>query len=215
MTDETEPCCFDDWASYHAKRARRRRLGVSAELIGGLEAAGLRGRTILDVGCGAGGLVLEALERGAGSATGVDLSAASIQEARRIASERGLAARTSFEVADGSVATLAPHDIVVLDKVFCCYADVDGLLRNSLAAARSVYGFSVPPSVGLRGAIRRAVARLRNAWFRLRRAKFGSFRTYVHDVRALDAGVRAAGFTPVYSRRRLAWDLAVYRRAEG
>jgi len=214
VTDEPEPCCFDDWSGSYAKRARSRRVGgVSSDLIRGLEAAGLSGRTVLDVGCGAGGLVLETLERGAEAATGVDLSTASIEEARRIASERGLAARATFRVEDGALASLEPHDVVVLDKVFCCYEDVDALLRNSLGAARSVYGFSVPPSAGLRGAFQRALAAASNVWYRLRRSRFGSFRAYVHDVTALDAGVRAAGFEPLFSRRRFTWDLAVYRRA--
>jgi magnesium-protoporphyrin O-methyltransferase len=101
----------------------------------------------------------------------------------------------------------------VLDKVFCCYPDVDALLTNSLAAARSVYAFSVPPSAGFRGGIRKAFARAANTWHRLRRRKFAGFREHVHDVAALDARVRAAGFTAVFSRRRFAWDLAVYTRS--
>ena len=164
------------------------------------------------MGCGAGGLALEALERGAETATGVDLSTASIEAARRIAAERGVGARARFEVADGATVPLEPHDVVVLDKVFCCYADVDGLLESSLGASRLVYGFSVPASTGPRGALSRALMRMSNAWYRLRRRKFGSFRTYVHDVVALDTRVRAAGFEPVFSRRRFGWDLAVYRR---
>jgi magnesium-protoporphyrin O-methyltransferase len=214
VADEPERCCFDDWSACYAKRARSRRLGaVSTDLIRGLGAAGLEGRTVLDVGCGAGGLVLETLDRGAARATGVDLSSSSIEEARRISSERGLADRARFEVGDGASAILEPHDVVVLDKVFCCYPNVDGLLENSLAAARSVYAFSVPPSTGFRGGVRRALARLENAWYRLRRRKFGGFRTYVHDVAALDARVRAAGFTAVSSRRRLGWDLSVYAQS--
>jgi len=214
MADEPERCCFDDWSSCYAKRARSRRLGaVSTDLVRGLDAAGVEGRTVLDVGCGAGGLVLETLDRGAVSATGVDLSSESIGAARRISSERGLADRARFEVGDGASAALAPHDVVVLDKVFCCYPDVDGLLANSLAVARSVYAFSVPPSSGLRGSVRRALARAANGWYRLRRSRFGGFQTYVHDVAALDARVRAAGFTAVFSRRRFGWDLAVYARS--
>ncbi len=216
MADELEPCCFDDWSGYYAKRARSRRLGgVSEDLLRGLDVAGLRDVTILDVGCGAGGLVLEALHRGAASATGVDLSTASIEQARGIAAERGLAARATFLVADGARTTLAPHDVVVLDKVFCCYADVDALLERSLGAARSVFGFTVPPSTGARGAIRRALAALSNAWYRLRPRRFGTFRTHVHDVGTIDARVRAAGFQPVFERRRFAWDVAVYRRPSG
>jgi magnesium-protoporphyrin O-methyltransferase len=213
VTDEPERCCFDDWTGCYARRARRRRLGgPSTDLVAALEDAGLGGRTVLDVGCGAGGLVLETLERGARSATGIDLSAAAIGEARRISVERGIADRATFAVGDGASEHLAPHDVVVLDKVFCCYPDVGGLLTNSLGAARSVYAFSLPPSAGLRGAVRRWLARMQNRWYRLRRSKFGGFQTYVHDVAAIDASVRAAGFRRRFARRRFAWDLAVYVR---
>lgn len=213
MDHEPERCCFDDWADFYARRARRRRLGgVSRDLIRGLEDGGLRGRTILDVGCGAGGLVLEALERGATSATGFDLSPASIEQARRISSERGLGERARFAVADGSDAPLDAHDVVVLDKVFCCFADADRLLANTLPAARSVYAFTVPPSAGLRGAARRTLATVENAWYALRPRRYGGFRSHVHDVGALDAGIRDAGFRPAFARRRLWWDVRVYAR---
>lgn len=213
MPDEPERCCFDDWVGCYSRRARRRRLGgPSQDLLDGLTRAGLEGRTILDVGCNAGGLALETLDRGAQAATGIDLSAAAIQEARRLSGERGLAERATFEVADGSTAPLAPHDVVVLDKVFCCYPDPGALLANSLAAARSVYAFSIPPSAGFRGAVQRALSRIANGWYRLRRRKFGGFRTYIHDVAALDDGVRAAGFEPLVSRHRFAWHVAVYAR---
>lgn len=213
MTDEPERCCFDDWADFYAKRARRRRLGgVSRDVIQALERTGLRDRTILDVGCGAGGLVFETLERGARSATGIDLSKASIGQARRVASERGLETRADFSIGDAATAPLARHDVVVLDKVFCCWDDADGLLSNSLSAAGSVYAFSVPPSEGLRGTVRRVVAAVENWSYRLRRRRYGDFRTRIHDVAALEARVLAAGFGRVVSHRRFGWDVRVYAR---
>lgn len=214
MADESERCCFDNWSAYYAKRARSGRLGaVSRDLVRGLDVAGLEGRTVLDVGCGAGGLALETLGHGATRVSGVDLSTASIGEARRISAERGLADRARFDVADGATAALEAHDVVVLDKVFCCYPNVEPLLENSLSAARSVYAFSVPPSEGIRGRVRKALAWIENGWYRLRRRRCGGFRTHVHDVAALAARARAAGFTEVFSRRRFGWDLAVYVRA--
>lgn len=213
MAHEPEGCCFDDWTATYAKRARERRLGgVSRDLVRGLHEAGLRGRTILDVGCGAGGLIFEALERGATAATGVDLSSTSIEQARLISSERGLGDRATFAVADGSSTPLGARDVVVLDKVFCCFADADRLLSNSLTAARSVYAFAVPASSGLRGAVARVLAGIENGWYRLRPRRYGGFRTYVHDIGILDASVRAQGFERRSSRRRLLWDVAVYGR---
>jgi hypothetical protein len=49
--------------------------------------------------------------------------------------------------------------------------------------------------------------------YRLREKRYRGFRTFVHDVRAMDERVREAGFRPVRrERRRLVWDLAVYAR---
>ena len=102
---------------------------------------------------------------------------------------------------------------MLLNRVLCCYPDVDSLLDNSLSAARSVYAFTAPPSVGLAGIFARAETRMANAWFRIRDRKFRGFRVHVHDLEAVDRRVREAGFLPVTEgRRRLVWHLAVYER---
>jgi magnesium-protoporphyrin O-methyltransferase len=210
-----EPCCFDDWTDHWASRARKKRLvaAISRHLLDAVEEAGLDDRTVLDLGCGVGDVAIEAVRRGAASARGYDLSATSIAAARALATERGVGDRTTFEVGDGARVELAPADVVVLNRVFCCYPDVDALLERSLAAAGAVYAFTIPRSTGLAGRIARLQTRLGNAWYRLRAAKFRGFRVFVHDVGVIDARVRAAGFRPVRrEHRRLAWDLAVYAR---
>jgi magnesium-protoporphyrin O-methyltransferase len=212
--DEPGGCCFDGWAAREAARARRRRVhGVSSILFDLLEAQGLSGRDLLDLGCGTGGLAVESVARGARAASGVDLSAAMIAEARRLSEDAGTADRTTFEVGDGATVPLAPHDVVVLNKVFCCYPHVGALLANSLGAARSVYAFAIPASRGVRGFVARLVIGLENVVFRMRPSTFHGFRVFVHDVRAIDAEVRAAGFDRLAARRRFGWDVALYARA--
>lgn len=186
-------------------------VGVSRVLLGALERAGFRGRTVLELGCGVGGLTIEMVARGAARATGVDLSPRSIEQAARLAEEAGLAGRCSFLVGDGAAMELERHDVVVLGKVICCYPDADALLARSLAAAGSVYGFVVPVSTGLWGLATRAVVLAENAFFRVRRSRF---RAYVHDVPRIEARVREAGFTPLAAARRLWWHWAVYVRRE-
>jgi magnesium-protoporphyrin O-methyltransferase len=210
-----ESCCFDDWVDNWASRARKKRVvaKVTAPLFAALVEAGLRDRTVLDLGCGIGDLSIEAVAAGAAGANGFDLSAKAIDAARDLARARGVADRTAFEVGDGSKVDLPSSDVVVLNRVFCCYPDVDGLLERSLAAARHVYAFTIPRSTGFAGAVARAQTRLANVWYRLRASKFGGFRVYVHDIRRIDARVRAAGFEPIRrEHRRIAWDLAVYAR---
>ena len=214
-TDDGERCCFDDWvpgwqAQLRTKEVARR---VSAALLEAVTETGLEGRSVLDLGCGVGDLSVASVGRGAASARGYDLSKAAIAAARALASERGVADRTAFEVGDAARTELPPADVVVLNRVFCCYPNVDALLLRSVAAARSVYAFTIPRSRGLAGVFGRISIAFGNAYYRLRAKKYGGFRAYVHDVDAIDARVRAAGFSPVRrSRIRFTWELAIYAR---
>ena len=220
MTDDPRPeyCCFDEWAVQNASRARDRGVGapITGAMLSALEARGLSGRTVLDLGCGTGDLALGALARGADRASGIDLSAGAIEQARVLASERGLEERTAFTVGDGSSEPLARHDVVALNRVLCCYPSVDRLLENSLGAAGAVYAYTAPVHAGPVGVFNRFWVRLANASFRLRRKRFRGFRAFVHDLDSVDRAIAAAGFRPVHgSRERFVWRLAVFARSDG
>jgi magnesium-protoporphyrin O-methyltransferase len=214
---EPGSCCFDDWVDHWEKQAKKKPTvaGVTAHLLDALEEAGLSGRTVLDVGCGIGDLALATLGRGAVRATGVDLSTRAIRHAAVLARERGLADRATFEVGDGSRLDLPEADVVVLNRVLCCYTDADALLQRTLAAAGSVYAFTAPVSGGPIGLANRSWTWIWNVVYRIRRKKYAGFQTYVHDLRDIDRRVRLAGFRPVrHEHRRVVWDLAVYARTD-
>jgi SAM-dependent methyltransferase len=62
-----------------------------------VEGLSLHGKTILDIGCGSGGIALHLVERhGAAQATGFDVEQPVIEAALQRASTRGLAQRASF-----------------------------------------------------------------------------------------------------------------------
>jgi predicted RNA methylase len=215
MANEPEDCCFDDWVGCWSKRVRTKptAAGVTVPLLEALEEAGVRDRTVLDIGCGIGDVASGTVQRGASQAFGVELSPRAVAEARKLAAARGVADRVTFTVGDGAKVELPRTDVVVLNRVFCCYPDIDALLGRSLAAAEHVYAFTAPPSKGLLGVVAKVQVRLANVWYRLRDAKFHGFRVFVHDLEDVDARVRAAGFARVRrERRRLAWQLAVYVR---
>jgi SAM-dependent methyltransferase len=216
--DEPEPaggCCFDEWAADNAKRARSKETvaPITTAMLAAIVAEGLEGRSVLDVGCGTGDLALAALAHGASRADGCDLGTGAIEHARQLARDRGLADRAAFEVADGSVAPLPPADVVLLNRVICCYPDARALLDNTLGAAGSIYAVSAPVDRGLPGIYNRIYVGVSNAWYALRPSRFRGLRVFVHDLSAVDGRIRAAGFAPVTrARRRLIWQLAVYGR---
>jgi SAM-dependent methyltransferase len=170
--------------------------------------------SILELGCGRGALTVSLLERGASRASGIDLSPASIEIARRraeVAGARvaGASARASFEVGDGASIDLERHDWVVLDRVMCCYPHVGRLLDNSIDAAGSRYAFSVPESRGLRGIVSRAIVWLENLTRALRRKPCPG---YVHDIRRIEQRLTMAGYRQVRASTAGLWYVAVFER---
>jgi SAM-dependent methyltransferase len=213
--ERDERCCFDEWAVNSAARARRSGFGapITERFLRALQREDLTGRTVLDVGCGSGDLALGTLAHGAERATGVDLSPGGIEEARRLADERGLSDRAAFAIGDGAEVPLERHDVVTLNRVLCCYPRTDRLLDNTLEAAQGIFAYTAPVDRGVLGVLNRVSLAISNRWFRLRRAKFGGFQAFVHDLDAIDRRVLDAGFRPVHrSRERVVWQLAVFRR---
>jgi magnesium-protoporphyrin O-methyltransferase len=212
---EPERCCFDDWVDSWSDKATKKPTAakVTASLLDAITEAGIADRTVLDVGCGIGDLAIEVVARGAVSGIGFDLSAKAIEEARKLAIARGVGDRMRFEVGDGAKLDLPEADIVVINRVVCCYPDTENLLERTLGAARSVYAITAPISDGTVGVYNRVLNRWWNAWYRLRRKKFAGFRTFIHDLDRIDERISAAGFRRVrHERRRIVWDLAVYAR---
>jgi SAM-dependent methyltransferase len=185
--------------------------GTAQMLLRSLSDSDLAGRTVLEIGSGDGSLSRALLERGAASVNGLDLSPQSVEAASRAAARAGLAG-VSYQVADAAEAPLAQFDVIVSEKVFCCYPQPDQLLANTLPAARRLYAVVLPESNGVLGGVVRLVVTVGNLWLALQREQF---RAYVHDIGALRRGVEAAGFELRASARHWGWRLLLFERTAG
>jgi magnesium-protoporphyrin O-methyltransferase len=202
--------CFDRCCRMKARRGRPGRVrGVSKKLLSMLEEAGLRDAAVLELGCGTGALTRETVVLGASRATGIDLSPASVEEAGRRAEETGLGDRIEFQVGDGATIATQPHDVVVLDKVICCYPRPDALLANSIPAAGRVYAFVAPVSWGWRRVVAKAGLGVVNAIQLLTRQ---TFRVFVHDLREIEARLAADGFERTAAGTYGMWYAALHTR---
>jgi len=176
-------------------------------LLGLLEAEGVRGASVLDVGGGVGVVHHELLAAGAQTAVHVDATAANIRAAEEEATRREHAGRVRF--LQGDFVTLAPEisaaDVVTLDRVICCYPDMEGLVSASAGHARRLYGAVFPRE---RWFLRLMVA-LGNLARRLRR---NAFRAYVHPVREIDATILRQGLSVRRIHDTFVWRVVVYSR---
>lgn len=209
-------CCratLDD--QFGARMAQRqlkqlRRHGPSKEtglLIDALLAALPADATVLDIGAGVGAVHGALLEAGAQGATSVDASSAYATAAQERARERGYRDRVTRRAGDfvDVAASIEPADVVVLDKVICCYPDAERLVALSADRARRIYGFVVPHD----RPVHRFVSRLHNAFRRLVRS---DFRSYVHPQSRIEALLRQRGFRLRSESATAIWAVRVYER---
>jgi SAM-dependent methyltransferase len=190
-----------------AKRQDPGLVAVSERLRDALVSLDANGRTVLELGCGRAGLLFELVQAGATHATGVDLSSAGIDAAHSRFEQAQLSDLADFSVGDAARVPLEPHDWVILDRVICCYPDVERLLANTLPAARQIYAFTVPTSRGWRGVIARLEEWFENAWNTLRGQPCPG---YVHDLDLIEERLASAGFRLRFRDRQRLWHIAVY-----
>jgi len=210
-------CCAHDRAAARlfsrvARRYRKRfsRRGfepLQRELLAALEAEGVEGASLLEIGSGVGALHQYLLERGAARAVGVDLSPAMIEEARAWAAERGLVERVDYRVGDylAFADELAPADIAILDKVICCHPQGPELVDRALARTTRLLALSYPR----RHAVNRLGVRLLNGLMALARS---DFRVYLHDPAVIEAVCRRRGFVRHQAGRTWLWQWEIYTR---
>src|SRR3989442_447689 len=135
-----------------SKARRYRRHGLDAEARRIVEFVGERivGRTVLEVGGGIGAIQLELLRRGASNAENVEISPGYEAVALDLATERGVADRIVRRVADFAVdnASASAADIVVLNRVVCCYPDMPALVGPPARLASEGDAFCPGAGVG-------------------------------------------------------------------
>ena len=194
-----------------AARYRKRGLDKTArQMVGFLEAGGIAGATVLEIGGGVGEIEIELLKRGALRTTNLELSPAYDGEARRLLGEADLEGKAERRLLDIAVDPegVEPADVVVLHRVVCCYPDYDRLLSAAAGRARRLLVFSYPR----RNAVSRVLIALQNAGFRLARK---DFRAFAHPPGEMIAVLRAGGLDATFAHRGLAWQVAGLERRAG
>ncbi len=181
---------------------------ITKVLLDAIRAEGIDGASLLDVGGGVGAIQHELLAAGVSGAVSVDASSAYQAVAREEAERRGLADRVQQRF--GNFVDLAPQieqaDIVTLDKVICCYHDVEQLVGLSSAKARRIYAV-VYPRYNL---LLRALPKLASVYFRLRRTPF---RLFVHLTAVVEGLVEGNGLRRTFHRKSGFWQVAVFTRS--
>lgn len=197
-----------DYARSTAQRYVRRGLTrLAGRMVDFVQARGIEGSSILEIGGGVGHVCIDLLRRGAATATNLDLSPNYEEEARELAARYGLAgrlARLQLDIAR-SPDDVPPADVVILNRVVCCYPDYVGLLSAAGSHARSLLVMSYPTA----NPWNRLLLGIEN-WSKLARGR--EFRAYLHDPAAMIAIPERNGLRLVMEHHGPAWSIAGFER---
>jgi 2-polyprenyl-3-methyl-5-hydroxy-6-metoxy-1,4-benzoquinol methylase len=177
-------------------------------LLDSLIKAGVSGLNLLDIGGGVGAIPHELIPAGLSQAIDVDASSAYIRVSKEEAAARGHADKMNY--LHGDFVQLAPNieavDIVTLDRVVCCYPDVQALVDLSTERVKKFYALVYPRD----NAVFRALLPLVNLLaFRI----WGSnFRIFMHESKKIDAQIRAKGLSLLEHQKAGLWQVFVYQR---
>ncbi|HEX9362986.1 MAG TPA: methyltransferase domain-containing protein [Candidatus Dormibacteraeota bacterium] len=195
-------------ARSEARRYRRKGLdATSRQIVDFLKSQGVEGRTVLEVGGGIGAIQIELLKAGAAHATSVELTPSYEEVAKNLLEEAGFTDRADRQVKDfaASAAEVDGADIVVMNRVLCCYHDMPGLAGAAADHAQRLLILSYPRRTWWT----RASFAVFNWFLALLRREFHVF---VHKPQDITATAGAHGLAPILDRRGAFWTVAALRR---
>ena len=176
-------------------------------LIEALKERDLAGASLLDVGGGIGTIMHELFPIGIKKALLVEMASAYLTQAEAEARQRGY--HDAVEYLHGDFVEAADEipemDLVTLDRVVCCYPDLERLIEASARKSSKWYALSYPRN--------RWYVRIGFAYENWRRRRRGDpFRTYTHSEGRIEELITSAGFERCFDRATWTWHVSVYRR---
>lgn len=176
-------------------------------LLKGIRESGVQGKSLLDIGGGIGLVRSELIKEGLSRAVQVDASIYFLTVSKEEAERTGFISNSEFH--EGDFTEIAPRisrcDFVTLDRVICCYPDMEKLVGLSVRKATETYGLVYPKNT-LLGQVAFGFV---NTWFRLTGK---TFRIYLHPEKVVDEIITSKGFSRVFSGDTIFWRTAVYRK---
>lgn len=198
-------------AERDARRYRRRGLDrTSRRVADTVLARGVEGASVLEVGGGAGTVQVELLRAGARQAVSVELTPTYEAAAAGLLRDYGLSDRADRRLGDFAEATdaIEAADIVILNRVVCCYPDMPRLAAAAADRTRALLVLSLPRRTWWT----RALLIVTNAVLRVTRREFGLF---LHDPSEVSRIAQDHGLRPLVDRRGGLWQVVAFEAAAG
>jgi magnesium-protoporphyrin O-methyltransferase len=184
--------------------------GISKEtriLVHEFKSIGVDGYSLLDIGCGYGGIRIELLKSGEAQVENLEASSSYLEAAKIETKKNNFSNNITFtygdfvEIAD----QVSAADIVTLDKVICCYDELEPLIKLSCNKTFKFYGLIYPHDSWWE----KAAIGFENF---IRKIKGNTFRVFVYPGETVDNLIKESGMKRIFYKSMMVWQIAIYSR---
>jgi magnesium-protoporphyrin O-methyltransferase len=196
-------------ARAQARNYRRNGLDqTSRHIVELLKDQGVDGLTLLEIGGGIGAIQIELLKAGLARAISVELTPTYEATATELLREAGLEDRVDRRVMDfvDAGSEVGEADIVVMNRVICCYPDLPRLAGAAADHTRGILVLSFPKERWWT----RVLMWMANAGMGIARREF---RIFLHPLAKILATGEQHGLKLSIDRPGVFWEIAAMRRA--
>ena len=195
-------------AEKNATGYRRKGLDPMAlSIVEYLVSQGVEGADVLEVGGGVGAIQLELLKAGVVRSANIELSSGYEEVAQKLAAEEGVEDRITRRLGDfvELQQELEPADIVVMNKVVCCYPWMERMMEAAVSKTGRYLALVFPRE---KWWVKLGLA-LENGLMALRKC---DYRAFVHPVTDIESVATNAGFVVRHADNNLIWQALVFER---
>ena len=163
--------------------------------------------SVMEIGCGVGGLLLTMLGKGLNYAIGVEASEGMLKKAKDNAVRMKFEEKTVFHHRDfvDVEPELPPADIMILDIVLCCDSNPELLIKKSTGKTKAIYAVSFPRDNFL-------VRLFVKAGIAIAKIFPIKFTPFYHEPADIKRWAENANFVLFYARNSFIWQVQVYTR---
>jgi len=181
---------------------------TSRRIVDLLKERGVEGLTLLEIGGGIGAVQIELLKAGLARAVSVELTPSYEASAVELLREAGFQNRVERRVMDfvDAASEVAAADIVVMNRVVCCYPDLPRLEGAAAEHALHTLVMSFPKERWWS----KLVVWMANVGMAMTRREF---RIFLHPVAQIWATGESHGLERAVSRPGVFWEIAAMHRA--
>lgn len=200
---------FDEqYAISEFKRFKKKGLRKETKILFNALKNLVREKSITEIGSGIGVLAIGLVKAGASKYICTELSPFSRNTAQRLFEEENLQKKITLlsENLIENKKNFKPSDIVVSDKVVCCYFDMESFMQSTVSKAKKYYAIVYPKE----NIITKLGSSISNRLLRFTKRK--GFRSYIHSVKRIQELISSYGFKEIFHGDTFIWEIHLYEK---